>query len=209
MAHPKEAPIAAQQPINISSQGTASPHNLPMANTDTVVFNNNNPTDTASVTFLGAGASVFSNPPVMVPNGSSPGLPPQQPDVTVNYLVGMGGASHGPFSIQVGTGPLEIDVLDAFGNTNLPNAAIPNNGQVQFCDKSTVGGNVTFDSPLYDQNGNPVTSQPLTANTYSAPLTGRGTNKNVRFFTNMNVPKEHSHGHGGVGGGSGTIKIGG
>src|SRR5215471_11704953 len=158
MAHPKEAPIAAQQPININSQGTASPHNLPMANTDTVVFNNNNPTDTASVTFLGAGA--------------------------------------GPFSIQVGTGPLEIDVLDAFGNTNLPNAAIPNNGQVQFCDKSTVGGNVTFDSPLYDQNGNPVTSQPLTANTYSAPLTGRGTNKNVRFFTNMNASKEHSHGHG-------------
>src|SRR5215831_18691209 len=211
MAHPKEAPIAAQQPININSQGTASPHNLPMADTDTVVFNNNNPTDTASVTFLGAGASVFSNPPVMVPNGSSPSLSPQQPDVTVNYLVGMGGASHGPFSIQVGSGPLEIDVLDGFGNTNLPNAAIPNNGQIQFKDLTSIGGTVTFNSPLYDGNGNPVTSQQLNANSPSPALTGRGTNKEVLYFTNMNTnaAKEHTHGHGGVGGGSGTIKIGG
>ena len=182
-----------------------------MANTDTVVFNNNNPTGTASVAFLGAGTNVFSNPPVMNPNSPSPSLSPALSNVTVNYQVGMNGSTYGPYSIQVGNGPLEIDVVNGIGDTNLPNAAIPNNGQIQFRDLTGFGGTVTFNSPLYDSNGNPVTSQPLNANSASPVLTGRGTNKTVLFFTNMNAnaAKEHSHGHGGVGSGSGSIKIGG
>lgn len=204
MAQPKEALVGAQQPIDINSQGKASPHNRTMGNTDTVVFNNNSPTDSATVAFQGAGADVFPDPPPISPGTSSGSLSPQESDVTVNYEVTMGGNTTGPFSIQVGTGPLQIDVISSSGATDLPKAAIPNNGQIQFYDETDYDGTVKFSDALYDGNDNPVTSQPLTANSFSPPLTGKGTNKDIKYTVEMNLQAQQQ----GVGGGSGTIKIG-
>jgi hypothetical protein len=177
-----------------------------MATTDTIVFNNNSPTQSATVTFLGAGASVFSNPASIPAQASSSPLSPQNSSaVTVDYQITMGGNTTGPFSIQVGSnGPLTIDVLNAAGSTDLPKAAIPNNGTIVFNNQTNNSGNVNFNPAdvLFDGNGNPVASQPLKPNTAAPALTGKGTNKDVSYMVAMNAQDPD------VGGGSGTIKVG-
>src|SRR5215472_16778673 len=133
MATPKEALTGTSHTININSNAKASPSNLAIGNQDTVTFQNNDQTSNATVTFLGAGADEFDYEgqpvtTVTVPAGGSFGpLTPNTADVTVNYDVQVGTAGEGPFAIEVGTGPLEIVIVDDSGNTNLEEAEIPNN----------------------------------------------------------------------------------
>lgn len=213
MATPKGAITGAVPTININSQAKASPSNQAIGNTDTVQFRNNDQANNAAVTFQGAGAGVFSlngNPVTTVtvlPNGGVTGpLTPGQSNLSVDYVVNLGSISGGVFSIEIGSGPLEIDILDTSGNTNLVNAAIPNNGSLFFKNETQDSALITFGGDpnvLFDSNGNPVTSQTVNANSSGAPLTGRGTNKNVTYTTKM-TPGERMR----VRDGGGTIKVG-
>lgn len=213
MATPKEALTGTNQTININNHAKASPENQGIGNQDTVTFKNNDPNDAATITFLGAGEGEFSynGAPVSsvdVPAGSSAGpLTPLTSNVTVDYEVQSGSDTGGPFSIEVGTGPLEIDILDDEGNTDLEDAAIANNGTLFFKNESmddtatiTFGGDKDV---LYDQNGNAVTSQQVGPGTSGGVLTGRGSNKNVTYSVGMSLQAD-----GGLGGGNGTIKVG-
>src|SRR5262249_7950264 len=131
MATPKEA-LAASQTINLNSNAQASPRNQAIGNQDTVAFKNNSQPNPATVTFLGAGAGEFGSTNITISPGTTCNpLTPTTSNVTVNYNVNNGN-SGGPFSIQVGSGPLEIDIIDPEGATNLPTAEIPNNGSVFF-----------------------------------------------------------------------------
>ena len=213
MATPKEALTGVVQPININSQAKAAPPNKTMANTDTVQFTNNDPHDDATVTFEGAGAGVFTlnGQPVTTltisANGGVSGeLTPTQSNLTVDYLVSAGANSGGAFSIEVGTGPLEIDIVDDDGDTNLEAAAIPNNGTLYFKNETGETATITFGGDkdvLYDSNGNPVTSQTVDNNSSGGVLTGKGSNKHVTYGVAMSVAEP-----GRVGTGGSSIKVG-
>jgi len=213
MATPKEALTGTNQTININSNAKASPKNQAIGNQDTVTFKNNDPNDAATITFLGAGEQEFSynGSPVTsleVPAGSSAEpLTPLTANVTIDYDISAGANIGGPFSIEVGRGPLEIDIEDDDGNTDLEEAAIPNNGTLFFKNESTDDtATITFGGDgdvLYDQNGNPVTSQQVGPGASGALLTGKGSNKEVTYSVSMALQAD-----GGLGGGNGTIKVG-
>jgi hypothetical protein len=214
MATPRGAITGAIQVININSQAKAAPPNQAIANTDTVQFKNNDPANAATVTFLGAGANVFSENGVpittlTIPAASQSGaLTPGQSNLTVDFSVVVGSNQGGPFSIQIGSGPLEIDIINTAGNTNLGTAAIPNNGTLFFNNQTSKQATVTFGAPnvLYDSNGNSVTSQSVAANTQGAVLTGKGTNKSVTYGVAISAVMGERRS--GVGDGSDTIMVG-
>jgi hypothetical protein len=204
MATPKEALTGAAQSININSNGKASPRNQPIGNQDTVTFKNNDANNAATVTFLGAGANEFGGPVTIPPGGTSAPLTPVNGNVTVDYDVTVGSNGGGPFSIQVGSGPLEIDIVDLEGDTNLPTAEIPNNGSVFFANTMGYTATIEFDKAnvLFDENGNSVTQQVVNANSRGAVLTGRGTSQDVGYTINLTGhPRK-------VETGSGSIKVG-
>ena len=204
MATPKEALTGAVQTININSNGKASPRNQSIGNQDTVTFQNNDPNDAATVTFLGAGANEFGGSVTIPAGGSSAPLTPTSSNLTVDYNVIVGSDGGGPFSIQVGTGPLEIDIVDLEGDTNLPTAEIPNNGSIVFGDKVGYTATIQFNKAnvLFDGNGNSVTQQEVSANSSGAVLTGRGTNQDVGYTINVaGHPRK-------VETGNGSIKVG-
>ena len=210
MATPKEALTGTDQTININSNAKATPWNQQIGNTDTVTFKNNDQSDAAIVTFLGAGVGEFNyqDEPVTtltIPPGESVGpLTPNTPNVTVNYNVGVGQNSDGAFAIEVGSGPLEIEILDDDGSTEPNEAEIPNNGSFFFQNESTddqasisFGGDT---SVLHYQNGDPVVSPVVVeASSQSATIFGQGTNKKVTYSVIMSAK---------AGGGNGTIKVG-
>ena len=211
MATPKEALTGISQTININSNAKASPKNQPMGNSDTVTFKNNDPNNTATVTFLGAGADEFSYngstvSSVTVPaaGGTAGPLTPNNSDVTVDYLVSITSQEGGPFSIEVGTGPLQIDIVDDQGDTDLPIAEIPNNGTLFFNNEVDDTATITFDKAnvMFDSNGNSVTSQTVNGDSQGATLTGRGTSQDVGYTINVaGHPRR-------VETGTGTIKVG-
>ena len=208
MATPKEALTGAVQPININHHAKAAPPNQAIANTDSVQFTNSDPSNTATVTFLGAAANVFGASTVSIaPNGGTSGqLTPNQSDLTVNYNVVVGSLTGGPFSIEVGSGPLEIDIVDATGNTNLGAAEIPNNGSLYFKNEMTTEtATINFGAAnaLFDSNGNSVTSQTVNPDSSGGVLTGRGTNKDVTYSIDMSPIQPDR-----VATGNGSIKIG-
>jgi hypothetical protein len=213
MATPRGALTGALQIININSQGKASPANQAIANTDTVTFKNNDPVNTVTITFEAAGQGAFSENGVSVntltiPAASQVGpLTPTKSNLTVNYNV-TGSNPVGYFSIQIGSGPLEIDIVDTFGHTNLPTAVIPNNGTIFFSNKTSGAATVTFGTSnvLYDSSGNSVTSQAVPASSPGATLTGKGTNKNTTY--GVAVAAAMGERRGGVGDGSDTIMVG-
>jgi len=212
MATSKEALVGATQNININSNAKAAPPNQAIGNADSVTFNNNDQNDSATIQFLGNGANEFTyqGSPVssfaIAPANSFGPLVPTTSNVTVDYNVTVGQNSGGPFSIQVGSGPLQIDIVNVAGNTDLPTAAIPNNGTVTFSNLTTGTAYVTFlpTDALYDQNGSPVSEQVVSASTLGAPLTGRGTNKNVSYWVTVITQVKSDR----VETGNGTIKIG-
>ena len=114
MATPKEALTGISQTININSNAKASPKNQPIGNSDTVTFKNNDPNNTATVTFLGAGADEFSyngstvSSVTVTAGGTAGPLTPNNSNLTVDYQVSIAPQQGGPFSIEVGSGPLQI-----------------------------------------------------------------------------------------------------
>jgi hypothetical protein len=99
------------QVINIDSTFTASPKAVIIAAGTEVNFTNNSGA-TINITFEPnpPGPALFVNTPNLAP-GTIDGQTPQPANGSVNYYVNVvGGASHGPYAIQVGNGPLYIQV---------------------------------------------------------------------------------------------------
>jgi len=209
MATPKEALTGTEQTISLNN-GKASPRNKGIGNQDTVIFQNNDSSNAATVTFLGAGANEFGSNPVNVPAGQSSGLlTPNTPNITVDYQVTQGAVTDKPFSIEVGTGPLEIDISGSTGDPTPADAGIANGGTLFFKNGSTTqDASLTFGGDhnvLFYTDSTPVTS-PLvvSASSSSAHLQGRGDSKHVTYTTEMQVAKADRV----MTTGSGSIKVG-
>jgi hypothetical protein len=210
MATPKEALTGVSQTININSDAKASPKNQPIGNQDTVTFKNNDPNNAATVTFLGAGADEFSyngstvSSVTVTAGGTAGPLTPNNSNLTVDYQVSIAPQQGGPFSIEIGTGPLQIDIVNDEGDTDLPTAEIPNNGTLFFNNEVDGTAIITFDKAdvIFDSNGKSVTSQTVNGDSQGATLTGRGTSQHVGYTINIaGHPRR-------VETGTGTIKVG-
>jgi hypothetical protein len=209
MATPKEARTETNQTISINNC-KASPRNKGIGNQDTVTFQNNDQNNDATVTFLGAGADEFGSNPINVPAGNSSSvLTPTTPNITVNYQVTQAGAMDEPFSIEVGTGPLEIDISGSNGDPTPANAGIANGGTLFFENESTTQqASITFGGDhkvLFYPDGSPVTSPLVVPASSSSPiLQGRGASKHVTYDTQLQVAKTGRE----FTTGSGSIKVG-
>lgn len=208
MATPKEALTGTNQTINVNN-AKASPKNQGIGNQDTVTFKNNDSNNAATVAFLGAGANEFGSNPITIPaSDSSSPLTPTTPNITVDYQITQGGAVGLPYSIEVGSGPLEIDITNANGDTAPSDAGIPNNGTLFFKNESTsLEASITFSGDhnvLFYPDSTPVTSPLLVpANSSTVNLQGRGSDKHVSYITEMKLTKADR-----VMTGSGSIKVG-
>ena len=209
MAQPKEALTGATKPITISGNAVVTPPNQTMGNSDIAQFTNTSSAINATVTFLGAARYAFGNNygSFSVPsnNGKVP-LTPHMNNLTVNYTVGMGVILSNTYSIEIGTGPLEIDITDSLGSTNIPASSIGNNGTFFFRNLTSLKATITFpagQTSIYNADGTLATSQVILANSPGAVLTGIGTNQFVTYTIAMtNADGEI------VGTGTKSIKVG-
>jgi len=115
-----------------SSTPVSGEANIEMAITDTLEFTNNAPYPVAIV-FTTTSGTVFTNISNLAGNGAtSPAQSPKLDNLTVNYTITnlVTNAQSTPCGIQVGVGPLRIDIIGS--NTNPDPVSIPANGQIQF-----------------------------------------------------------------------------
>jgi len=115
-----------------SSTPVSGEPDIEMAITDTLEFTNNAPYP-VSIVFTTTSGTVFNNISSLAGNGtSSPAQSPQLDNLTVNYTITNLNTNKQstPCGIQVGVGPLRINILDS--NTNPDPVSIPEGGQIQF-----------------------------------------------------------------------------
>ncbi len=116
------------------NSGTPQPEfpDLVIGNTDTLEFTNN-ANYPVSIVFTTTSGAVFAN--ISSLGGGGATSAPQTariPNVTVNYTITNlnTGAASPPCGIQVGVGPLRINILAS--NANPPTVSIPQTGEIQF-----------------------------------------------------------------------------
>lgn len=103
-----------------------------IGNTDTLEFTNN-ANYPVSIVFTTTSGTVFANIPTLAGNGATSAAQTARiPNVTVNYTITnlSTGVASAPCGIQVGVGPLRINILAS--NPNPPTVSIPENGEIQF-----------------------------------------------------------------------------
>jgi hypothetical protein len=128
------------QPINFTYSGTTLTVSSPaiiVGATDSITFANLSATATISIAFA-------ANPPVINPTGptgpvlfnsmilgpgSSNAQTPMAANGSVNYTVTAGGTTFGPYSIQVGAGPLYVQV--ASSQTTPETVSLPKGGTLE------------------------------------------------------------------------------
>ena len=188
MAAARHIPRAqVTQNINIDSTFTPSPQAVKIAPGTEVNFNNNSGT-TINITFAPnpPGPALFSNTPNLGP-GTIDGQMPQAANGSVNYYVNVvGGASYGPFAIQVGNGPLYIQATytNNAGYCTPDPAVIPVAGALQMVNTDNHSYNVGWGgvanpfSPALTtvggQSGNIVHQSIAPAGTYTYSVTKVG-----------------------------------
>jgi hypothetical protein len=120
MAEPKQAPIAATQPITITLDANNkvqvdNPY-LKIGSTDSIQFTNHCSGSTVSVNFLGSGNGVFNGVSNLPYPNTSPAQSPKSnannliADYTVTVTVGSDTYQGGPYCIAVGAGPLAVEL---------------------------------------------------------------------------------------------------
>ena len=138
--------------FNITLQGGASLPDEKIANGDWIEFQNNAPFP-VSITFTTTSGTVFNNiPSIPASGGRSTPQQVQKSNVTVNYTITNLNNPlqvQGPFGIEVGSGPMQINIQG--GQPNPKTISIPPAGQIQFDNLDSVTYNVSF---------NPVNSFP-------------------------------------------------
>lgn len=144
------------------------------------------------------------------PNNTATRTPSAQvPDGSVNYYVWSGGVQvSGPYAIQVGSGPMFVQISTSSGNVvcNPPTVAIPHNA-------STGGGTLEMVSTDHTYNIGPASfsnmfNKPLT----SAAVSGNESHTNIGSlgsfdFTAAQQVSPRLGSGSGSGGGGGTVKV--
>lgn len=117
---------------DISSIPVSGEPDIVMAITDTLEFTNN-ASYPVSIVFTTTGGTVFTNISSLAGNGTtSAAQSPKLDNVTVNYTITNLNTNvpSTPCGIQVGVGPLRINILASI--TNPDPVSIPDSGQIQF-----------------------------------------------------------------------------
>lgn len=144
---------------------TVSPQGIIIAPGEQVSFANSGSSQAPiGVTFSAnppgppAGSTLFTNITNLQPGSTQPQTAPNS-NGSVNYMVTAGATSYGPFAIQVGNGPLYIQVT----NSNcLPDpAVIPPRGKLAMF--SADSGNDSYNVNWTGTNGDPFTPPIQTA----------------------------------------------
>ena len=186
---------AADQPVNINSQGQANPAGCQIQDGQNVTFTNNS---NSPISILFAQTAISKQTVFDDINNLAPGAnyteAPLASGITVNYNVSMGGPTYGPFAIEVGAGPLEISVTGT--NPTLSAGVIPPNGEIQFTatdfkcniswpDRDPFNPHLDYafvgqpNNPIGQENGNSGKTfrYELTRSTDLNPVDGGGTIK--------------------------------
>jgi len=115
------------------NSGTPQPEypNIVVGNTDTIEFTNN-ATYPVSIVFTTTSGTVLANISNLANGATSAQQTARIPNVTVNYTITnlSTGAPSTPCGIQVGVGPIRINILAS--NPNPPTVSIPQSGEIQF-----------------------------------------------------------------------------
>ena len=121
--------LSAQTILGVSAQGTAVQANVEIDNTQSIQFQNE-ASFPVSITFTTSGGAVFSSVTNIAAGQNSGTLTPQQLNVTVNYSITNlnNGQVRGPYGIEVGTGPIAINITN--GVPDLDTVSIPTPGEV-------------------------------------------------------------------------------
>src|SRR5205807_7247153 len=101
--------------LDITLQGAASQPDVPIGNGDSIEFLNS-ARFPVKITFTTSSGTVFNDIPSIPANGGrSTPQQAQQLNVTVNYTITdlNNGVPQGPYAIEVGTGPLRINISGA------------------------------------------------------------------------------------------------
>lgn len=184
--------LSAQTVLEVTAQGTAAVPNLEIGNSGNIQFQNN-ASFPISVSFTTSSGPVFSNIANLAAGHNSSLQAPQQLNVTVNYtIINMSnGHVQGPYGLEVGSGPISINVAD--GLTDLDIVSIPAGGQVQFNSDDYYGLSCTPANLISPEltslapGSNPVrtlTTQSVGC-TFSSAANGR--NHNVNHHTSVIV----------------------
>jgi hypothetical protein len=146
--------------LNITLQGGASQADNKIANYDSIEFQNNAPFPVA-ITFTTTSGTVFNNiASIPASGGRSTPQQAQKSNVTVNYTITNLNNPiqvQGPYGIEVGTGPMQINIQG--GQPNPKTISIPSGGQIQFDNLDNVAYNVSW-NPANSFNPNVYPVQP-------------------------------------------------
>jgi hypothetical protein len=146
--------------LNITLQGGASQADNKIANYDSIEFQNNAPFPVA-ITFTTTSGTVFNNiASIPASGGRSTPQQAQKSNVTVNYTItnlNNPNQVQGPYGIEVGTGPMQINIQG--GQPNPKTISIPSGGQIQFDNLDNVAYNVSW-NPANSFNPNVYPVQP-------------------------------------------------
>src|ERR1700716_2588696 len=153
--------------LNITVQGGATQPDLKISNYDSIEFQNNAPFP-VSITFTATSGPVFNNiTSITASGGRSTPQQAQKSNVTVNYTITNLNNSNqvqGPYGIEVGTGPMQINIQG--GQPNPKTISIPSGGQIQFDNLDSVAYSVSwtpansFPNSLVQPGMNPIQTGP-------------------------------------------------
>jgi hypothetical protein len=152
--------------LNITIQGGATLPDQKIANYDAIQFQNNAPFPVA-ITFTTTSGTVFNNISNIPSGGRSTAQQSQKSNVTVNYTITNLNNSNqvqGPYGIEVGTGPMQINIQG--GQPNPKTISIPSGGQIQFDNLDSVAYSVSwtpansFPNSLVQPGMNPLQTGP-------------------------------------------------
>jgi hypothetical protein len=157
MGHAKRKKKEALWDLIISATAQAPTSQSPdvqIGNTDTIGFTNDAQFP-VSIHFTTSGGVVFNNIPNLASNATSPAQSPQQSNITVNYTIKNlnNNQVSTPYGIEVGTGPLRINISSAQPTPKV--ISIPTGGQIQF--NSDARYNIVWNPPnCFNPNANQV-----------------------------------------------------
>lgn len=176
--------LSAQSILGITAQGTAALPNVEVANNGSIQFQNN-ASFPVSITFTTSSGAVCSDIVSLGAGQNSNSQTPQQLNMTVNYTITnlSNGQVRGPYGLEVGTGPITINVSS--GLPDLDTVSIPVGGEIQFnsdasyvltCSPANlIRPNLTSLNPGL----NPVQTSNQSVNcTIASPSNGRAHNPN-------------------------------
>jgi len=123
--------LSGQTVITVTAQGTAAVRDVQISNSSGIQFLSN-ATFPVAITFTASAGTEFGNIASIASGQTSGFQVGRSPNITVNYTITnlTSGQVRGPYRIQIGTGPIQINISG--GWPDLDTIEVPANGQIQF-----------------------------------------------------------------------------